>query len=78
MVMGISSILESPTDVEISNKVLKVMPTDARAKHIKTSRELELFKFSSNYQTFGDGMSNLETETGVNCRGSDQACESFY
>ncbi len=67
MVMGISAIIESDEDIEISNKKLGEKPRDVRAHHITTARELDLFKFSSSYQTFGNGMNNLENETGIHC-----------
>jgi len=70
MVMGISSIVETEEDFELGNKELGTKPKDARAHHVKTLKELDLFKFSSDYQTFGSGMSNLENETGLHCGGS--------
>lgn len=65
MVMGVSSIIETDEDIEISNKTLGEKPRDIRAQHCTTARELDLFKFSSSYQTYGDGMCNLEVETGL-------------
>ena len=70
MTMGLTSIIETVEEIDISNKPLGQKPRDVRAQHCKTARELELFNFSSSYQTFSDGMDNLETSTGIQCGSS--------
>ena len=44
---------------EVEDGVLASTPDDPRAHHCNTLRELELFKFSSNYQSSAGGVDDL-------------------
>ena len=63
-------LLELEQDIEISNKPLLEKPTDIRAQHCKTAKELDLWRYSSNYQTYKGGSSDLQIEVGVESGGS--------
>ena len=52
-------------EIDISSTPLAEKSKDLRAKHCNTVAELELFKFSSNYQTYSGGSSDLAAEAGV-------------
>lgn len=52
------------SEVEISSTPLKEKPKDIRAEHCTTAKEYDLWKFSSDYQSYA-GMGSLEMETGL-------------
>ena len=60
-----SPMMELDEDIEIENTLLGEEPKNYRAKHCKTAKELDLFNFSSNYQTYQGGFSDLQHETGI-------------
>lgn len=64
-------ILQIDEDFNMSTEPLKCKPHNARAGHCKTAKELDLFKFSSNYQTYLGGNSDLQKETGIEVGASD-------
>ena len=64
MIEGLHNSFKA-SEVEVSTNALKERPKDIRAQHCETAKEYDLWKFSSSYQTYGDGMNNLETETGL-------------
>ena len=44
---------------------LEEIPKDIRARHCETARDLDLFLFSSDYQSYRGGHKDLQNETGL-------------
>ena len=70
-------ILENKDDMEVSNMPLKERPKHAGAAHCRTARELDLYLFSSNYQTFKGGHCDLQMETGIEVGVGDGSDRSY-
>lgn len=65
MSAGIPLLNNFHEEVRSEHDALKLVPKDARAAHCKTTAELELFLFSSNYQTRVGGNQQLADEIGI-------------
>lgn len=65
MPAAFTEILQREDEIEIINKQITGQPRDARAIGIQTTKEMDLFRYSSNYQECSGGMGDLHTETGI-------------